>query len=59
VSGREDVTGLFNTVIEEIDYVVAELLDLEGLVKPVRAMVEALAKRRLSRTAEARPALKG
>jgi type I restriction-modification system DNA methylase subunit len=57
---EEGVTGLFNTIIKEIDEKVAEILQIEALVEPIRAMVVELARRRLSRAAEARPsALKG
>jgi type I restriction-modification system DNA methylase subunit len=57
---EEGVTGLFNTIIKEIDEKVAEILQIEALVEPIRVMVVELARRRLSRTAEARPsALKG
>jgi hypothetical protein len=57
---RPGVEGLFNTVIREIDYEVARILGLEGLVETVRAMVVELVRRRLSRTGEARrEAIKG
>jgi hypothetical protein len=47
-------------VIREIDYEVARILGLEGLVEAIRAMVLELAKRRLSRAREAkREAVKG
>jgi methylase of polypeptide subunit release factors len=57
---RPGVEGLFNTVIREIDYEVARILGLEGLVETIRAMVLELVKRRLSRAQEAkREAVKG
>jgi type I restriction-modification system DNA methylase subunit len=57
---KEGVPGLFNTVIKEIDEKIGEILHLEALVEPVRAMVIELARRRLSRAAEAKPgALRG
>jgi type I restriction-modification system DNA methylase subunit len=57
---RPGVEGLFNTVIKEIDYEVARILGLEGLVETVRAMVVELVRRRLSRAGEARrEAIKG
>jgi len=57
---KPGVEGLFNTVIREIDYEVARVLGLENLVKPVRAMVLEMARRRLSRAGEAkREAVKG
>jgi hypothetical protein len=64
LTGREDVQdgiqGLFNTVIGKIDEKVASILEAEALVEPVRAMVVELARRRLARSAEAKPgALKG
>jgi hypothetical protein len=64
LTGRSDVRpgveGLFNTVIREIDYEVARILGLEGLVETIRAMVLELVKRRLSRAQEAnREAVKG
>jgi hypothetical protein len=47
-------------VIKEIDYEVARILGLEGLVETIRAMVLELVKRRLSRAQEAkREAVKG
>jgi hypothetical protein len=59
-SVRPGIEGLFNTVIKEIDYEVARILGLEGLVEAIRAMVLELAKRRLSRAQEAkREAVKG
>jgi type I restriction-modification system DNA methylase subunit len=58
LTGRTDVRpgvqGLFNTVIREIDYEVARILGLEHLVEPVRALVLAMAGRRLARAQEAR-----
>ena len=57
---RPGIEGLFNTVIKEIDYEVARILGLEGLVEAIRAMVLELVKRRLSRAQEAkREAVKG
>jgi hypothetical protein len=57
---RPGIEGLFNTIIKEIDYEVARILGLEGLVEAIRAMVLELAKRRLSRAQEAeREAVKG
>ena len=59
-SVRPGIEGLFNTVIKEIDYEVARILGLEGLVETIRAVVLELAKRRLSRALEAkREAVKG
>jgi len=58
--GREveqEVAGLFNTVIKEIDYEVARLLSLENMVEAVRALVITMAKRRLSRASEAKPSV--
>ena len=58
LTGRTDVRpgvqGLFNTVIREVDYEVAKILGLEHLVEPVRALVLAMARRRLARAQEAR-----
>jgi hypothetical protein len=58
LTGRTDVRpgiqGLFNTVIREIDYEIARILGLEHLVEPIRALVLAMAKRRLMRSQEAR-----
>jgi len=51
---KEGVTGLFKTVIKEIDYEVARILGLEDAVEAVRALVVAMARRRLSRAGEAR-----
>jgi len=64
LTGRTDVRpgiqGLFNTVIREIDYEVARILGLEHLVEPIRALVLAMTRRRLSRAGEARrEALRG
>jgi type I restriction-modification system DNA methylase subunit len=57
---KEGVPGLFNTVIREIDERIAEILQVEALVEPARTMVLGLARRRLSRAAEAKPgALRG
>jgi len=57
---RPGVEGLFNTVIKEIDYEVARILGLEGLVEAIRAMILKLAERRLSRAQKAnREAVKG
>jgi type I restriction-modification system DNA methylase subunit len=57
---KEGVPGLFNTVVREIDERIAEILQMEALVEPVRAMVVELARRRLSRATEAKPgALRG
>lgn len=57
---KEGVSGLFNTVIKEIDEKIGEILQMEALVEPVRAMVVELARRRLSRATEAKPgALRG
>jgi len=57
---RPGIEGLFNTIIKEIDYEVARILGLEGLVEAIRAMILELAKRRLSRAREAkREAVKG
>ncbi len=51
---------MFNTVIKEIDYEVARILELEHLVETVRAMVLELVRRRLARAREAkREAIKG
>lgn len=50
---RPGIEGLFNTVIKEIDYEVARILGLEGLVEAIRAMILELAKRRLSRALQA------
>jgi hypothetical protein len=50
---REGVPGLFNTVLKEIDEKIGEILQLEALVEPVRAMIVELARRRLSRATEA------
>jgi hypothetical protein len=46
---KPGVEGLFNTVIREIDYEVARILGLEGMVEVVRAMTLELMKRRLAR----------
>jgi hypothetical protein len=58
LTGRTDVRlgiqGLFNTVIREIDYEIARILGLEHLVEPIRALVLAMARRRLARAQEAR-----
>jgi hypothetical protein len=58
LTGRTDVRpgvqGLFNTVIREVDYEVARILGLESLVEPIRALVLAMAGRRLVRAQEAR-----
>jgi hypothetical protein len=51
--GRPGIPGLFNTVIREIDYEVARILGLEHLVEPIRALVLAMARRRLARAQEA------
>ncbi len=64
LTGRSDikpgVEGLFSTVIREIDYEVAKVLGLEGLVETARTTVLELARRRLSRAGEAkREAVKG
>ena len=59
LTGREasaGVAGLFDTVIRDIDYSVAEILGLEALVDNVRTLLINLLKRRLSRAREARPA---
>jgi hypothetical protein len=52
---KEDVPGLFNTTIKEIDEKIGEILQMEALVEPVRALVVELARRRLSRATEAKP----
>jgi type I restriction-modification system DNA methylase subunit len=52
---KEGVPGLFNTVIKEIDEKIGEILQVEALVEPVRALVVELARRRLSRATEAKP----
>jgi hypothetical protein len=64
LTGREDVKGgvqgIFNTVVKEIDERIAEILEVEALVEPIRTMVVELTRRRLSRAMEARPdVLKG
>jgi type I restriction-modification system DNA methylase subunit len=64
LTGKEDikggVQGIFNTVVKEIDEKIAEVLEVEALVEPIRTMIVELAKRRLSRAMEARPdVLKG
>jgi len=64
LTGREDIKGkiegIFNTVIKEIDEKIADILEVEALVESIRTMVVELARRRLSRAAEAKPsALKG
>jgi len=64
LTGREDIKGkiegIFNTVIKEIDGKIADILEVEALVESIRTMVVELARRRLSRAAEAKPsALKG
>jgi len=51
---RLGIQGLFNTVIREIDYEIARILGLEHLVEPIRALVLAMARRRLARAQEAR-----
>ena len=51
---KEGVPGLFNTVIREIDEKIGEILQMEALVEPVRAMVVELARRRLSRATKAK-----
>ena len=57
---KQGVDGLFNTVIKEIDYEVAKLLDLEDIVEVVRTLVITMARRRLSRAGEIKPdALRG
>jgi len=57
---KPGIEGLFNTIIKEIDYEVARILGLEGLVEAIRAIVLELVKRRLSRAQEAkREAVKG
>ena len=57
---KAGIQGLFNTVIREIDYEVARILELEHLVETVRAMVLELVSRRLARAGEAkREAIKG
>jgi methylase of polypeptide subunit release factors len=50
---KEDVPGLFNTTIKEIDEKIGKILQMEALVEPVRAMIVELARRRLSRATEA------
>jgi type I restriction-modification system DNA methylase subunit len=52
---KEGVPGLFNTTIREIDEKIGEILQMEALVEPVRALVVELARRRLSRATEAKP----
>jgi hypothetical protein len=57
---KEDVPGLFNTTIREIDEKIGEILQVDALVEPARALVVELARRRLSRATEAKPgALRG
>jgi len=57
---KPGVEGLFSTVIREIDYEVARVLGLEGLVETARTTVLELARRRLSRAGEAkREAVRG
>lgn len=51
---KEGVIGLFNTVIEEMDYEIARVLDIEPLVESIRTMILELARRRLSRTMESK-----
>jgi len=51
---REGITGLFNTVIKDIDHEVGRILGLENIVESARAMVLEMARRRLSRAGEAR-----
>jgi type I restriction-modification system DNA methylase subunit len=51
---REGITGLFNTVIKDIDHEVERILGLEDIVESARAMVLEMARRRLSRAGEAR-----
>ncbi|MCC5997757.1 MAG: N-6 DNA methylase [Thermofilum sp.] len=50
---KEDVPGLFNTTIKEIDEKIGKILQMEALVEHVRAMIVELARRRLSRATEA------
>ncbi len=52
---KEGIEGLFNTVIKEIDYEIARILDLEDLVEIIRSTVIDLMKRRLARSKKARP----
>ena len=64
LTGREDIEsgiqGIFNTVVKEIDEKIAEILEVEALVEPIRTMIVELARRRLSRAMEAKSdALKG
>jgi type I restriction-modification system DNA methylase subunit len=64
LTARKDVEsgvqGLFNTIIREIDEKIASILEVEGLIEPIRTMIIELAKRRLARASEAKPsALRG
>jgi len=57
LTGREveqEVAGLFDTVIKEVDYEVARVLGLEDVVEMLRALVISMAGRRLSRAGEAK-----
>lgn len=56
---REEKDGLFNTVIKEIDFKIAEILNIPNIVDLARNLVLQLEMRRLARV-EAKPeALKG
>jgi type I restriction-modification system DNA methylase subunit len=64
LTGREDIEseiqGIFNTVVKEIDEKIAEILEVEALVEPIRTMIVELARRRLSRAMEVKlDALRG
>jgi type I restriction-modification system DNA methylase subunit len=64
LTGRGDIEsgiqGIFNTVVKEIDEKIAEILEVEALVEPIRTMIVELARRRLSRAMEVKlDALRG
>jgi hypothetical protein len=52
---RKGVEGLFDTIIKEIDYEVAKILEFEHLLESIRTMVLEMTKRRLSRALGPRP----
>jgi len=57
---KANVIGLYSTTIKEIDYEIARILEMEHLIKVIRALVLELIRRRLSRASEAkREAIKG
>jgi type I restriction-modification system DNA methylase subunit len=49
------IQGIFNTIIKEIDERIADILQVEALLEPLRAMIVELARRRLSRALGPRP----